>query len=100
MGIVQRIEESKAAAKQAKQDQDQAALIAALEAELAEENAGGEEAADPVLVPEPELGAEELDADVAAEPAEEQQPEAEAQPQPEPQPEPEASTASKPKGKK
>lgn len=68
MGIVQRIEESKAAAKQAKQKEDQTALIAALEAELAEENAGEEEPQDPIVIPviddlqEPETAPTETEA--------------------------------------
>lgn len=87
MGIVQRIEESKAAAKQLTQEEDQAALIAALEAELAEENSGEEDAPDPIVLPEQEA-------------PEEGQPEPEAAAEPEVLPEPEATQASKPKGKK
>ena len=89
MGIVQRIEESKAAAAQLKQEEDQTALIAALEAELAEENSGEEDAPDPIVLPEPD-STEEAPAEV--------QPEIQAEVLPEPQTE--AEPASKSKGKK
>ena len=93
MGIVQRIEESKAAAKQLKQEEDQTALIAALEAEMAEENSGVDEVPDPALEVNPALVSDEETEPVI-------QPEPEVAPEPEVLPEPEAAPASKSKGKK
>ena len=79
MGILQRIEESKAAAQQLSQEQDQSALIEALEAEMADEIEGVEEPQDPIVV----LEVEDSLAEPEAAPAE-----------------PEATPATKSKGKK